>query len=436
VRRLEAKGYRALDERESWTLASGDKVHVVRGGSTIAAFELGSTVPSQSGFRFIGAHTDSPNLRVKPLADLAAHGAHQIAVEPYGGVLLHTWLDRDLALAGRVLVRSHPGGTGQRVPPRSHPGGTVPPRSHPGGTGQRVPPDGIRPELVRFDRALARVPSLAIHLDRTVNEEGLKLNAQSHMVPMWGLESGGDLSLGAMLADALSAKSDDILGYDLCFYDAVPPTRSGARGELIFAPRLDNLGSCHAALSALLSCDAPASHTRAIVLYDHEECGSKSAHGADSPFLSDVLARIVSAREDAGDAHPRALARSFLISADMAHGVHPNYADKHEPGHRPRLGGGPVVKTNVNQRYATDGESWACFAEWCERADVAPQHFVTRSDLACGTTIGPLSAARLGIRTVDVGNPMLSMHSCREMAAAADVAPMIAVMRAFFSDED
>jgi len=400
VRRLEAAGYRALDERERWSVAPGDKVYVVRGGASILALELGERAPSETGFRLIGAHTDSPNLRVKPRPDASAHGSHQIAVEPYGGVLLHTWLDRDLALAGRLMVRA---------------------------------PEGVRAVLVRLDRAIARVPSLAIHLDRGVNDEGLKLNAQSHMAPMWALASGGDARLYDVLAEAAGVSPRDVLGHDLCFYDVVPPARGGLRGELLFAPRLDNQASCHAALSALLEAGS-ARATRGIALYDHEECGSTSAQGASSPFLGAVLERI--ARGAESDAFDRAMARSFLVSADMAHAVHPSHADKHEPGHRPLLGGGPVIKSNSNQRYATDAESYARFASWCARADVTPQSFVTRSDLACGSTIGPLSAARLGVRTVDVGNPMLSMHSCREMAAAADVAPMIAALRAFFESDD
>lgn len=404
VRRLEAEGYRALDERERWSLTPGDAVYVVRGAS-ILALQLGTAPPSEGGFRLVGAHTDSPNLRVKPRGQTSAHGVHQLAVEPYGGVLLHTWLDRDLSLAGRVMLKTA---------------------------------DGVAPALVRFDAPLARVPSLAIHLDRTVNDEGLKLNAQGHMAPLVALASGGELRLNELLAEAAGASSPDaVLAYDLCLYDVVPPARGGARGELLFAPRLDNQASCHAALSALLasnSSSGPA--TRGIALYDHEECGSTSAQGATSPFLGGVLERVARASDEWSDSFPRAMARSFLISADMAHGLHPNFADKHEPGHRPMLGAGPVLKSNSNQRYATDGEGWARFASWCARADVTPQHFVTRSDLACGSTIGPLSAARLGIRTVDVGNPMLSMHSCREMAAAADVAPMIAVLRAFFEGSD
>lgn len=401
ARRLEGAGYRALDERDPWALGPGDRVYAVRGGSTILAFELGSEPPSEAGFRIVGAHTDSPNLRLKPRPEVSAQGVRQIAVEPYGGVLLHTWLDRDLSIAGRVVVRR----------------------------------DGrLEPVLVRIDRPVCRVASLAIHLNRNVNDEGLKLNAQSHLAPHLALESAGPETVVSLVAAAAGAAAADIFGHDLCLYDVTPSTRGGAHDELVFAPRLDNLASCHAGLSALLAAGGPARSTRAVVLYDHEEVGSRSRQGADSPFLADVLERVARARDDRADAIHRALTRSFLISADMAHAVHPNWSDRHEPTHMPRLGAGPVIKTNVNQRYATDGESAARFSAWCAAADVVPQQFVTRSDLACGSTIGPISAGRLGVATVDVGNPMLSMHSIREMAGAADVAPMIAVLRACFEE--
>jgi aspartyl aminopeptidase len=405
VRRLEAAGYSPLDERARWTLAPGDKRYVVRGGASVAAFELGAEPASEAGFGVVGAHTDSPNLRIKPNGQDEKEGVHRLAVEPYGGVLFHTWLDRDLSIAGRVHVRA---------------------------------PSGVEPKLVRIDRPLARIASLAIHLERTVNEEGLKLNPQQHLAPFFALASAGGGSLAGLLADALGDGTDPdaILGHDLCLFDVAPPARGGANRELLFAPRLDNLASCHAGLSALTSANGPARATRGVALYDHEEVGSKSSQGADSPFLPDVLERLARATDSNADAYARALSRSFMISADMAHAVHPNYADKHEPRHKPQLGAGPVIKSNSNQRYATDGSSAARFTAWCGRADVMPQNFVTRSDLACGSTIGPLSAGRLGVRVVDVGNPMVSMHSCREMAAAADVAPMIAAMRVFFESDD
>ncbi len=404
VRRLVAAGFRALDERESWALSPGDKVYVTRGDSSVLAFVVGGVPVERAGFHLVGAHTDSPNLRLKPRPEVTKNGLHTLGVEPYGGVLYHTWLDRDLSLAGRVHVQ-------RGVHLTTH--------------------------LVRFDRPMARVPSLAIHLNRGVNTDGLILNAQQHLPPLLGLEALGPLDVRELVAARLGetghpTSGKDILGFDLSLYDVVPSTRSGLRGELLHAPRLDNLASCHAALSALLAVDGPHDATRGVVLYDHEECGSRSAQGADSPLLRSMLERLVLAQEHRGDSLHRALARSFFISADMAHAVHPNYADKHEPAHMPHLGRGPVLKSNSSQSYATDGESWATFEALCRRANVKPQHFVTRSDLGCGSTIGPITAAQLGIRTVDVGNPMLSMHSIRELCAASDVAQMIAVLKAFF----
>ena len=409
--RLEAAGYSRLDESALWSLSPGDRRYVVRAGGSLAAFEVGTASPATAGFRVIGAHTDSPNLRIKPNPDIHTQGLHQLAVEPYGGVLLHTWLDRDLSLAGRVTLREG---------------------------------RGTRTELVDFARPLLRIPSLAIHLYRELKQEGLKLNAQKHLAPLIALSD--DSTFAALLVDELGSKgsakasASDILAYDLMAYDLQPSSRSGAKNEFIHAARLDNLASSHAGLSALLDAGGKgvAACTRVVVLYDHEEVGSRSTQGAGGTFLKDTLERIavgIGAEPEAGQAMARAISRSWLISADMAHAVHPNYADRHEPGHRPKIGGGPVVKTNANQSYATDAESAGFFRALCHRVDVTPQDFVTRSDLGCGSTIGPISAARVGIRTVDVGNPMLSMHSCREMAGAADVEPMIAVLTEFFGAE-
>jgi aspartyl aminopeptidase len=294
-------------------------------------------------------------------------------------------------------------------------------------------------QLVDLARPLLRVPSLAIHLYRELAQDGLKLNAQQHLAPVIGL--GSKLTLAELLCDELGsgtgAKPDigDILAYDLMAYDLQPAARSGAHGEFIHAARLDNLASSHAGLTALLDAGAEGrtAATRTLVLYDHEEVGSRSARGAGGSFLEDVLARVaMGAGGDSSQDLARAISRSWMISADMAHAIHPNYADRHEPGHAPRIGAGPVIKTNSNQSYASDAESAGFFAGLCGRVDVAPQQFVVRSDLGCGSTIGPISAARVGIRTVDVGNPMLSMHSCREMAGASDVEPMIAVLREFY----
>ncbi len=405
ARRLEAAGYRRLDERERWAVAPGDKVYVTRAGSSLAAFHVGSEPLDRAGFRLIGAHTDSPNLRLKPNPAYAKAGHHQLGVEVYGGALWHTWLDRDLSIAGRVVVAGKDGAPETR--------------------------------LVDWGRkALCRVPNLAIHLNRQVNSEGLKLNAQEHLAPVIGLEQAGGFDFPAFVAEAASkaggvVAGKDVLAFDLCLYDVQPSARAGLRGEYLLAPRLDNLASCHAGLSALLTAAGDRKATCGVVLYDHEEVGSNSAQGAAGPFLRDLLERLVLGREGTRDGYLRALASSFFISSDMAHGVHPNYADKHEPHHRPVLGNGPAVKSNVNQSYATDAEGWGVWAALCREAEVVAQQYVVRTDLPCGSTIGPITAGELGIRTLDVGNPMLSMHSIREMAASADVERMISVLRRF-----
>ncbi len=327
-------------------------------------------------------------MRVKPNPDIAKNGYQQIGVEVYGGVLLSTWADRDLSLAGRVFCHR----------------------------------EGHRPEarLVDFERVMARVPNLAIHLNRAVNKDGVVLNEQRHMVPVVGL--GKEMDLRALLAKQLDEKADSILGWDLSFYDTAKATLGGLDQEFVLCARLDNLGSCHAATTALAAEIGNGPTTRLIVLYDHEECGSRSAAGAAGTVLKDTMTRIVEAYPGSEkQAMQRAISRSILVSADMAHAVHPNYADQHEPQHQPMLNKGLVIKSNSNQSYATDGGTAAYFESICRDAGQPAQKFVVRSDLPCGSTIGPITSAILGIRTVDVGAPMLSMHSCREMAGTADV---------------
>jgi aspartyl aminopeptidase len=401
-RRLESSGFAPLDEREAWALAPGDRRWVRRGG-TIVAFVVGDEHPARAGFRMIGAHTDSPNLRAKPAGGRVQKGYAQVGVEVYGAPLLSTWMDRDLSLAGLVTLARGPG--------------------------------HVESKLVALRRPMARVANVAIHLNRGVNKDGLVLNEQRHMVPIVGL--GDDADLAKLVATELGEDPGDVLGWELGFHDTLPSALGGLAEEFVFAPRLDNLGSSHAALRALSeSAAARTRATRLVVLYDHEECGSRSATGAAGTVLADVTSRIV---EAVGDREPQAVARamstSLLVSADMAHAIHPNYPDQHEPQHAPELGRGLVVKSNVNQSYATNGETAALFTTFCREAGFSPQHFVTRTDLPCGSTIGPITAARLGVATVDVGAPMLSMHSCREMAGSRDVALAIAAYRAALTVE-
>jgi len=413
IRRLEGTGFTRLDETAAWQLEAGARHFVTRGDGSILAFELGTEPLHDAGFRLIGAHTDSPNLRVKPQPDKALEGYRQLAVEPYGGLLLHTWLDRDLSLAGRVVLRGDDDG------------------------------GALETILVDFERPILRIPNLAIHLYRELRTDGLVLNEQTHMSPLVGLDD--EIAFVERLAERIGAEHgrnvdpSTIASWDLMTHDTQPAAIGGVLDELVFAPRLDNLASCHAALTALVDAAAataggPAAHTRAIVLYDHEEVGSRSSEGAAGSFLLDSLDRICAAAGGDVQSRARALALSSLVSADMAHAVHPNYADRHEAGHRPVIGSGPVIKTNANGSYASDATTIGLFVDLCRRREIEPQRFVVRSDLPCGSTIGPITAARVGIRTVDVGNPMLAMHSCRETAGTADVAPMISVMTDYLAD--
>ena len=366
--------------------------YIIRGG-TLVAWRAGTAAPSEAGFVLVGAHTDSPNLRLKPRPEMQSQGCQQWGVEVYGGVLLSTWMDRDLGLAGRVMVRGQDGQPEQR--------------------------------LLQVARPIARVPNLAIHLNRGVNKEGLKLNEQTHLPPLIGL--GEDPVDFARFA-AAELGVDEVLSWDVGFYDLQAPCLGGLEKEFVFSARLDNQASCFQCLEAVLRAKQSAS-TQVMVLFDHEEVGSRSHSGAMSAFLRDVLARIE--RDHAGRTTgglERAIANSWLLSLDMAHAVHPNYVDKHEKHHAPILGAGPVIKEHAEQRYATDAHTTALFRLACEAVGVKPQDFVIRTDLACGSTIGPISSAELGIKTVDIGNPMLSMHSIREQCAAADTAQMIAVL--------
>lgn len=408
VRRLAAEGFKTIGESEAWSDLTPGRYVFPHGGSSLLAF----VVPASkriAGFRLVGAHTDSPNLRLKPNAEYKKEGYAQLGVEVYGGVLLNSWLDRDLSLAGRVFVRDGAG-----------------------------PAERTRERLVRFDRVLARVAQLAIHLDRDVNEK-LHLNKQEHLAPIFGLVSEGAKAIDELVAAELGIARDTIAGTELMFYDVVPPTLGGRDSEMLFSARLDNLAMSHAATTAIIAAAKEAEAGELVpvcALFDHEEIGSESAYGAHSGFLPRALERIVLGRGGSREDFHRALAGSLCVSADMAHAVHPNYDSRHEPRHKPVLNGGPVIKVNAQQRYATSGATAALFRDLCKRAEVPVQHYAHRTDLPCGSTIGPIASTLLGIRTVDVGNPMLSMHSIRELAGTKDPAMMTRVLTAFYGCPD
>ncbi len=397
--RLEAAGYAALDERDAWGDDARGRRYIVRGG-TLVAWNAPADIDPAAGWRLLGAHTDSPNLRVKPHADVGRAGVQQLGVEIYGGPLLNSWLDRDLGLSGRVELR-----------------------------------DGSE-RLLLVDRPVLRVPQLAIHLDREIMASGLHLNPQQHLVPIWGVgpvDAGG---FRRFVASELGVDADDVTAWDVMTHDLTPPTIAGRDGDLLAAPRLDNLCSCWAAVHALVDADGAdgasgASNTAGpsmIVLFDHEEVGSGSGEGAQSPIIETVLERVLGGDREA---MRRALAATRCASADMAHATHPNYADRHEPNHWIALNGGPVVKSHASLRYSTNARSAAAFIRACEAAGVPVQRYVHRNDLPCGSTIGPMTTARLGIDSVDVGAPMLAMHSARETMGSRDPALYRAALTAF-----
>ncbi|MFF2850156.1 M18 family aminopeptidase [Streptomyces sp. NPDC058001] len=393
--RLEKVGFRQVAETDAWDAAAGGK-YVLRGGAIIAWYVPEGADP-HTGFRIAGAHTDSPNLRVKPLPDMGDHGWRQIAVEIYGGPLLNSWLDRDLGLAGRLTLR-----------------------------------DGTT-RLVNVDRPLLRVPQLAIHLDRSVHTEGLKLDQQRHAQPVWGLGEARQGDLIRFLEEEFDLGVGEVAGWDLMAHSIEPPAYLGRDQELLAGPRMDNLLSVHAATAALAAVSATEDlpYIPVLAAFDHEETGSQSDTGADGPLLGSVLERSVFARGGSLEDRARALAGTVCLSSDTGHAVHPNYAERHDPTHHPRAGGGPILKVNVNNRYATDGSGRAMFAAACEKAGVPYQSFVSNNAMPCGTTIGPITAARHGIKTVDIGVPILSMHSARELCAADDPHMLANTLTAF-----
>ena len=391
---LLAAGWSEVSETERFQ--SGVARGFVRRGGALLAWSCGARPAVDVGFRVLGAHTDSPNLRIKARPNTGSAGFRQLGVEVYGGALLNSWLDRELGISGRVMVRAANSTATAR--------------------------------LVHCNRPLARVPQLAIHLDREVNTRGLVLDPQLHLAPVWGLGRPDEAALQRFLAQELVCASEDILSWDLMLHDVAPSSFLGVAEEMVCAPRLDNLCSSWCALEALRGHAVGDGPVAIVCLFDHEEVGSSSTRGAQGPLLLDVLERLVGPSRE--DLH-RAIAKSFCASIDMAHATHPNYREKHEPEHWIALNRGPVIKINTNTRYATDAEGEAEFQLACERAGVPVQKYFHRSNLACGTTIGPLTAARLGMRTVDVGTAQLSMHSIRELCGAEDPSLMVRALGAF-----
>lgn len=400
--RLAAAGFAPLTETDAWPAGPG-RWFVQRGGSLVA-WATGAHHGPSSGFRIVGAHTDSPNLRIKPNADAGGWGFRQLAVEVYGGALLNSWLDRDLGLSGRVVVRGS---------------------------------DGPEARLLRVDEPLLRIPQLAIHLDRDIATKGLLLNPQQHLSPIWGVGDRQPGAFSAFVGDRLGVPAGDVLAWDLMTHDLAPSTLAGVDEVLLSAPRLDNLCSSWAGVEALAHVaghDEPP-QIPVLVLFDHEEVGSSTDRGAGSTLLPAVTERVVLGLGGGREEVLRARAASVCCSADNAHATHPNYPDRHEPGHLIAVNGGPVLKVNSNARYATDAASAAVFVEACEQAGVPHQRYAHRSDLPCGSTIGPITATKLGIPTFDVGVAQLAMHSARELCGSADPAHYTAAMAAFLAPE-
>ena len=395
ARRLEDAGFARLEEDQAWEVTPGGRYVVVRDGAAIA-WTVPADATTTTPAHVLGAHTDSPGFKLKPQPTTGSKGWLQVAVEVYGGPLLTSWLDRELRLAGRLALA-----------------------------------DG---RVVLADTgALLRLPQLAIHLDREANTS-LALDKQFQTQPVWGLGDPTQEDILAELAESAGVSASDIRGYDVVIADTARGAVFGKDRAFFASGRLDDLASVHAGVVALESIDTAASGPIAILAaFDHEELGSNSRSGAAGPFLEDILGRVYDALGADASERRRAFSSSWCLSSDVGHSVHPNYVHKHDPVVQPVLGSGPILKINANQRYATDAIGSAAWRDWCDTADVTTQEFVSNNNVRCGSTIGPITATRLGIRTVDVGIPILSMHSARELAGVSDLHDLTRVAGAFFT---
>lgn len=390
---LQSHGFQQLFEQDAWQLQPGGRYFLTRNGASLIAFVKGSEPVEETGIRLIGAHTDSPCLKIKPQPDLQQQGYYQLGVEVYGGALLNPWFDRDLSLAGKVVFRDE---------------------------------DGLlKQTLIDFARPIATVPSLAIHLDREVNNQR-SINPQKDIPPLlFVCHESRETDFRKLLLESCEEVRGEVLDFDLFCYDCQPPGLVGLYDEFIASARLDNLLSCNAGLNAIVESEGRMSSV--LVCNDHEEVGSVSAQGAQGPMLQNLLQRLIPDAET----RYRAFSRSLLISADNAHGIHPNYSDRHDSNHGPLLNKGPVIKSNANQRYATNAETAGLFRDFCNSLAIPVQTFVNRTDMGCGSTIGPLTAAEIGVPALDVGVPTFAMHSIRELAGAADAHWLYAILQAF-----
>jgi aspartyl aminopeptidase len=397
---LTAAGFTRLADDTEWDIKAGGRYFLTRNDSSIVSFIAGTDSPPAEGVRMVGAHTDSPCLMVKPSPEIQSQGLLQLGVQVYGGALLNPWFDRDLSLAGRVSYQC---------------------------------PDGrLRVALVDFRQAIATIPSLAIHLDREANKSR-EVNPQTAIQPLLchvGDEEKADFRAilhAQLLLEHPECEVEKVLDYELSFYDTQSPSLIGLRKEFIVSARLDNLLSCFTGLQAMLQCDGAMSAL--LICNDHEEVGSASTSGARGPLLTSVLNRLAGSHS----CYAALAEHSMMISSDNAHGIHPNFADRHDENHGPLLNRGPVIKVNAGQRYATNSETSGLFRMLSSLEDVPVQSFVVRNDMACGSTIGPISASATGIRTLDVGVPTLGMHSIRELAGSRDAWDLYRVLKRFYN---
>ena len=396
--RFKQAGFSALDERDSWQLTVGQTYVYTRSDASIVAFRLGQDL-AERGLRIVGAHTDSPCLKLKPSPELTRHGCKQLGIEVYGGALLNPWFDRDLSLAGRVSGLNEQG--------------------------------ALVSALVNFERAIACIPNLAIHLDRQANQNK-SVNAQSDMNAIL-CRADNNVSFQESLLEQVNKENPElnmrrILDFNLSFYDVQPPATIGLANDFIASARLDNLLSCYLGAESLLAADTD--QTAVLICNDHEEVGSCSEVGAQGTLLNDLVARLCMDE----DRRQRCLRQSVLFSVDNAHAIHPNFADKHDAEHAPKINAGPVLKYNADQSYATSSDT-AAFVRWLAEQEpgIDLQHFAVRADMRCGSTIGPITAANTGLKTVDIGNAQWAMHSCRELAGVNDCSALFQLLQRFYS---